>query len=125
MRFLEVNKDGGPKSPVDGYTLIELKDWFSVSLLKFNRGHREGMHSHAFHALSWFVSGHVVEHIQDGPQRVRKGLCFPHFTSREKIHKYVTHKPAWCITIRGPWRKWWKDGNQYLTWGRKVVAEKF
>ena len=126
MRFLEKCKDGGPLSPVDGYVLIELKGWFSVILLRFNTGAREAYHSHAFNAISWFLTGETVEHFTaNTPAKYRKGLCKPHVTLKSTQHKYVCYKPAWCLTIRGPWIKSWRDGNRYLTWGRKVIAEIF
>jgi hypothetical protein len=125
MRFLEKCKDGGHQSPVDGYVLIELKGWFSIILLRFNPGAREKSHTHAFNAISWFLSGSTTEYIQGQSPKHRTGLCLPHITTRNVNHRYNCYKPAWCLTFRGPWVSWWKDGTKYLSWGRKVVAEIF
>ena len=65
MRILQKTKDGGKESTVDAYFLIELKGWFSVALLKFNKGSRVNYHSHAFDALTWFIKGDMVEFFLD------------------------------------------------------------
>ena len=62
MRFFSKVKDGGPESTVDAYFLIEIKNWFSIALLKLHKCSRENYHSHAFNALTWFIKGDMVEH---------------------------------------------------------------
>jgi len=128
MRFFEKVKDGGPHSPVDGYVLFEHKHILSIILLKFNTGSREEYHSHAFNAVSWFLSGETTEYEKqaNGLETVRKsrsGMCLPHFTGKDLFHKYICHKPAWCLTVRGPWRDWWVDGNNILTHTRKIIGK--
>lgn len=134
MRFLEKHVDGGDESPVMGYWLIELKDWFSIVLLKFNPGTRENYHSHAFNAYSWFLTGSVTEKRLDLDTRtIYKNTWYPSiwpkYTPRENIHKVFTNgkDATWCLSIRGPWQNTWMEYNETndeiitLTHGRKVV----
>ena len=41
MKILNIAKDGGPESNVTGYWLVESKRFFSIVLLKFDKGSRE------------------------------------------------------------------------------------
>lgn len=130
MRFFTKVKDGGPKSPVDAYVLIEIKLLFSIMLLRFNHGQREAYHSHAFNALTWFICGDMWEQTQsDKPQHVGMKEYYrsliPKFTPRNLIHKVISHGTSWCFTIRGPWEDQWiehdSSGITTLTHGRKIV----
>lgn len=134
MRFLEQHSDGGEKSPVMGYWLIELKDWFSIVLLKFNPGTRENFHSHAFNAYTWFISGSVTEECLNLENKTTTfnewyPSIFPKFTPKNNIHKVSTNNdiPTWALSFRGPWDKTWIEYNQEndeiieLTHGRKRV----
>ena len=42
MRLFQLMKDGGPKSHVWAYTLIESKRFGSIMLLRFEKGTRAG-----------------------------------------------------------------------------------
>lgn len=127
MRFMEKSKDGGPESPVDGYFVIEIKSLFSFAILKFNKGCRETFHNHAFNALTWFLSGDMVEEDVDGTLLPYSKSLLPKVTKREKMHRVIANKDSWAITLRGPWSKYWKEYDQKddkttnLTHGRKVV----
>ena len=55
-RLFFVKPDGGKNSGVTAYFLIEWKVLFSVGILRFNEGTREAYHSHAFNALTWWLS---------------------------------------------------------------------
>lgn len=132
MRLLQKTKDGGRESTVDAYFLCEFKGLFSIALLRFNNGSRTNYHSHAFHALTWFLGGDMrEERLQAGGsvtiRKYRRSLL-PKFTSRSNFHKVVANKPSWAFTIRGPWvDTWWeynpKDSNYIkLTHGRNVQA---
>lgn len=61
MKLFFKSKDGGPKSNVTGYWLIECKTLFSIVLLRFSEGTRESYHNHAFNAVSWVLSGALYE----------------------------------------------------------------
>lgn len=129
MRLFQKVKDGGPESPVDAYFLIELKGLFSVALLKFNEGHRESYHSHAFDALTWFLSGELVEdNLHAHPERYRRGIL-PKVTPRSQMHRVKAYKDSWCLTLRGPWNDKWQEYNPdtkmftVLTNGRKIVSQ--
>lgn len=127
MRIMQKTKDGGKESTVDAYFLIELKGWFSVALLKFNKGSRVNYHSHAFDALTWFIKGDMVEFFLTKPHRKYRKSLFPKLTRRTDFHKVVANKPSWCFTVRGPWQNRWEEYNPKtgefttLTHGRKVV----
>ncbi len=129
MRILHKGKDGGPKSCVDGFWLIEIKGLFSVLLLRFNNGAREAFHTHAFNAYTWFLWGDLTEEFQDtAPRRYRRRL-HPKFTPRDLLHRVRSRGTSWVFTVRGPWADTWREWspatNRYttLTNGRRVVAE--
>ena len=128
MRFLYKGKDGGSKSTVTGYWLIEIKSLFSIVLLKFDEGTRENFHNHAFNALSWFITGEVDEYHLNGEMLTWKPSFLPKYTPRSCFHKIFGKKPTWCFSIRGPWNKTWKEYSPKtkefvtLTNGRKVVG---
>lgn len=128
MILFSKRKDGGPKSPVEGYFLCEFKNWFSIALLKFNEGGREQFHTHAFNAWTWFLSGDLVEEDIDGSTYEYRRSIFPKKTSREKFHRVKAKRAGWCLTIRGPWQRNWSEYDPEtkkkttFDWGRNVVA---
>lgn len=128
MRLFYHGKDGGKLSTVEGFWLIEIKPLFSVALLKFNEGSREAFHTHAFHAVSWYLFGDATEYDIDGTSKRWVGFCFPKITLRNKFHKVYAHKPTYVLTLRGPWVDRWKEflprTKEYLTLthGRKVIS---
>lgn len=129
MQFLTKTKDGGPESPVDGYFLIEIKSLFSIALLKFNEGRREQFHTHAFHALTWFIKGELTEEKVDGTRSIYKKSLWPKFTSKANNHRVIATKDSWCFTIRGPWAKTWTETDKKaktcttFEWGRKILKK--
>ena len=127
MRFMEKAKDGGPDSPVEAYFLFEIKRVASIAILKFNTGSRENYHTHAFHALSWFLKGHMYE-VKEGKLSLYKRSILPKITRRQDLHKVVALETSWCFTIRGPWINRWKERTPQghyinLTHGRKVCIQ--
>lgn len=125
MRILSRAKDGGPESPVDAFFLFEIKTIGSVALLRFNRGSREAFHTHAFHALTWFIWGDMVEEDIDGALHVYRHSLLPKFTPRSKNHRVRAYRTSWCFTIRGPWADIWTETRNgvttRLTHGRRKV----
>lgn len=132
MKFLRVGKDGGPKSTVTGYWLIEIKWLFSIVLLRFDNGSRDEFHSHAFNSLNWVLKGFVKEYTIDdtgdvdnlhGYQRSIK----PIVTRRSRFHRVVSQGTTWVLSIRGPWSKTWREYDpknhefSTLTHGRVAV----
>ncbi|GAG37360.1 unnamed protein product, partial [marine sediment metagenome] len=109
MRFFSKTKDGGPNSPVDAYFLFEIKWLGSVALLKFNEGGRKAYHTHAFHALTWFIKGLMFEEEYGVGYTHYKRSIFPKVTPRSKNHRVVSHGTSWAFTIRGPWHKYWTE----------------
>lgn len=128
MKFFKKVKDGGPESPVDAYFLFEIKSLMSVAILKFNKGSREAFHTHAFHALTWFIKGDLVEEDINGEFHIYERGILPKVTRRSKNHRVIALADSWCFTIRGPWSKTWTEDTDekttVLTHGRKVVSEK-
>ena len=126
-RFFARAKDGGPDSNVDAYFLVEIKGLFSIALLKFNKGCREDFHSHAFHALTWFIKGNMVEETLDGTLKVYSRSLLPKLTKRLDVHRVRAHKTSWALTLRGPWSKKWFEVDAHtgvkttLTHGRKII----
>ena len=126
--WMNKRKDGGHKSPVDAYFVIEIKSLFSIAILKFNKGGRVEYHTHAFSAWTWFITGVLWEQDIDGSwyEYVRKWKAKK--TPRNKNHRVLAKQDSWCITIRGPWCETWAEYNPdtntttKLTHGRKVVV---
>jgi hypothetical protein len=129
-RLFYTKPDGGKDSGVTGYFLIEWKCLFSVGVLRFNEGSREAYHSHAFNALTWWLSGEANELRKEGEELLvtkYKRRWKPKFTPKDNIHKVVCTTKSWCFTLRGSWEDTWKeyrDGEVVtLTHGRKEVWE--
>jgi len=128
--------DGGKESGVIGYCLIEWKILFSIVLLKFNHGSRENYHSHAFNAVTWFLSGRVKEETYvnhfariDFPDKWFIPSVIPKITRRGKIHRVHSIGTTWALSFRGPWRNTWHEIDKNnkvitLTHGRKQVHGK-
>lgn len=126
MRFFQKASDGGKDSGVTGLFFVEIKPLFSVVLLHFSKGTREAFHSHAFNAVTWWLSGQVEEHrIVDSnhPENVTVtpfGPSFrPKFTSRDNHHKVFAVRETWALSFRGPWVDTWRE---YLPSLRKFVT---
>lgn len=124
-------KDGGPESPVDAYFIVEIKNLFSIAILKFNKGGRENFHTHAFNALTWFLGGDLIEEDVSGRYYTYRRSLWPKITKREKNHRVRAYKDSWCLTVRGPWSKYWTEYNEHedktimLTHGRHVIGERY
>lgn len=131
VKILHRGKDGGPESHVTGYWLFELKNWFSLALLRFAPGSREAYHSHAFSAWSWVLRGYLEEDVM-----VSEDVSYfehhwprlrPIYTPRNTMHKVTSRGTSWVLTLRGPWAQTWKEylpSGQFVTLagGRKVVG---
>lgn len=126
-RFFSKSKDGGSLSNVDGYFLIEIKSLFTIVVLKFNEGSREQYHSHAFNALTWFISGDMTEYKVSGDTYNYRRSLIPKITKRSNCHKVYSKSNSWAVSIRGPWLKYWNEYDQEsnisttLTNGRVIV----
>lgn len=127
MRFLHWGRDGGPKSSVMGFWIIEIKWLFSIVFIRFDGSTRENFHSHAFNALTWWLTGEVVEILKDGTTKSWRPSFWPKLTRRSCFHKVQPLRRTWALSIRGPWSKTWLEYNRgtqeltTLTNGRKVV----
>lgn len=128
MKFFAYGADGGAESGVTGYWLIEIKWLCSIALLHFAKGTRENYHSHAFHALTWFLWGRVEEQHLDCTAREWGPSLIPKFTPRSTFHRVRALTDTWALTLRGPWSRTWEEFNPTtrefitLTHGRAVVA---
>lgn len=127
VKFLRKAKDGGPKSTVTGYWLVEFKRLFSLALLKFEDGSRDEFHSHAFNSLNWVLRGRVREEMIDGTVNEFTPSPWPIATMRDTFHRVVSDGTTWVLTVRGPWAEHWLEYNPItrvqtvLAYGRKVV----
>jgi quercetin dioxygenase-like cupin family protein len=126
MRLFEKSHDGGTESGVTGYFLVEIKPLFSVVLLRFSKGTREAYHSHAFHAVTMWLKGKVIEHHRDGRRKFFRGGMVK-YTGRNTFHKVEALETTWAISFRGPWLDRWHEDRQRklvtLTHGRNIVDE--
>jgi hypothetical protein len=128
MKFFSKGKDGGPDSNVTGYFLIEIKPVFSIVILRFEGRSRTNYHTHAFNALTWLISGTMTEIFPDSiwPKLYTRSLL-PKITKRNQMHKVNSHGVSWALSIRGPWKKTWKEYDPVnskfitLTHGRKII----
>lgn len=111
MKIFHVGFDGGPKSPVTGYWLIELKKLFSIALLKFRDGSRDAYHSHAFNCVSWVLRGRLREEHLDGIILKHRPSFRPVITKRSTFHRVFSEGTTWVFTVRGPWAKRWSEYN--------------
>jgi len=135
VKFFSKAKDGGPKSTVTGYWLVELKRFFSVVLLRFDDGSRDEYHDHAFGSLNWVIRGRVVEHVIDPSDPNRKEVrdywpsFIPILTRRRRMHRVVSEGTTWVLSLRGRWAKRWREFDPktlrfvWLTHGRKVIPD--
>lgn len=130
IKIFKKSYDGGPKSGVTGYWLIENKDWFSIVLLNFSKGSREAYHSHAFNAYTWWLKGEVAEVFKHTNNTIiwkpsLRNLIFPKYTPKNNVHKIIGIKSSWALSIRGPWDNTWKEyiknDVHTLTHGRKII----
>lgn len=121
-----LKKDGGQESRVWGYWLIELKQLFSIVLLRFEDGSREAYHSHAFNAISWVLRGKLVEFHIDGRVEVHTPSLRPIITTRDTFHMVESRGRTWVFSLRGPWADTWREyipgrGEVVLAHGRIEV----
>lgn len=119
-------KDGGPDSNVWGLYLPELKNWFSVVLLRFEGKSRDSYHNHAFDSIAWVLWGELVEETLYGNIKTYKPSLFPLRVPRSRFHRVSTTGPAWVLNFRGPWLKtWWewseRFGYRQLSHGRQEI----
>ena len=128
MKLFRKAKDGGPKSTVTGYWLVELKSLFSIVLLKFENGSRDEYHDHAFNSLNWVLKGEVREELANENKYFQyRPSWLPIVTHRARFHRVVSKGTTWVFSIRGPWSDQWREFDpktkQFvtLTHGRKVV----
>ena len=127
MKLFSFGCDGGSTSGVTGFWIIELKNWFSIVLLKFNEGTRENYHSHAFNAWTWFLWGSVEEQHLHGRSVCWKPSLYPKYTTKDTFHRVKAIQTTYALSIRGPWDNTWKEYDPQkqqfiqLTHGRKQV----
>lgn len=123
MKFLSWGKDGGPKSTVHGFWLVEAKRLFSVALLRFSSGSRDEYHNHAFDSVSWVLRGKVTEHHLHGGHIDRYYPSWrPIVTRRSTFHRVVSSGTTWVLTFRGPWSKTWREFDP-LAWKYVTLAD--
>ena len=125
-RFFYIKPDGGAKSGVTAYFLVEWKVAFSIGILKFNPGSREAFHSHAFNGLTFWLKGHVTEVLYpSAATQDFKPSLRPKFTPKTNVHKVIAHKTTYALVFRGPWENVWHEirgGRRVnLTHGRQEV----
>lgn len=131
MKLFYKGKDGGPESKVTGYWLIESKKFFSIALLRFEKGSREAYHTHAFNALSWVLWGQISEMTLPNHKAYwYPASLIPIWTPRNRFHRvWGDCNVTWALTFRGPWMNKWEewlpkeDKNITLTYGRQEVNE--
>ena len=130
MKFFKTGFDGGAKSGVVGFWVVEIKSLFSIVVLKFNKGTREAFHSHAFNAFSWIIKGSFKEHKLDQESRIYTPNLIPKYTPRSNCHKVEALTTTWVLSIRGPWQNTWKEywprTKEWVTFqsGRKIINKK-
>lgn len=128
MKFFYYGKDGGNESTVWGYWLCEIKNLFSIVLLRFENGSRDAYHNHAFSCISWVLKGELIEYNKNGLVNVYNRSLVPVITKRDTFHKVVSIGKTWVLSFRGPWSKTWNEylptenKNVILTNGRQIIS---
>lgn len=124
-RFFYKKPDGGIKSGVTGYFLIEWKVLFSIGILHFKEGSREAYHNHAFNAVTWWLRGSVTERKLNGEVKDFSASLKPKITLRDNFHKVIAHVNTYALTFRGSWKDTWNESIEgeliTLTHGRKKL----
>lgn len=128
-RILYKKPDGGKLSGVTGYFLIEWKCLFSIGLLHFKAGSREAFHSHAFDAVTFWLTGQVTEEKLTGQTKDFSPSFKFKYTNRDNFHRVISHGNTWALTFRGPWKDFWQEYRinnpqpyVVLTHGRKELT---
>ncbi len=109
MKLFSYGKDGGDESTVWGFWLAEIKSLFSIVVLCFEDGSRDAFHSHAFHSISWVLSGRLVEQHLSGRGNVHGASWRPVVTYRDTFHKVKSEGRSWVLSFRGPWSRTWEE----------------
>ena len=128
MKICSFGTDGGKESGVTGFWLLELKNWFSIVLLRFKKGTRENYHSHAFNAYTWWLWGKVEEQHVDNEPMVWTPSVWPKYTPRSTFHRVNALETTYAMCFRGPWSDTWQEYDPKtsefidLTHGRQEVA---
>ena len=128
MKFHFGGKDGGPESTVSMYG-FEWKGLFSVLVLRFDGPSRFAYHEHAFHSVSWLLSGGLVEHFRHTRNvRYYNPSPLPFVTRRTDFHRVDSVSTSWVLSFRGPWAARWREyipgvGMRVLRHGREVCGE--
>jgi hypothetical protein len=126
-RFFFSKSDGGVESGVTAYCFFEWKIFFSIGILHFNPGSREDFHNHAFNAITFWISGSVVEEKFKNPiSKVFSAGFRPKYTPRSNFHRIIAqNNGAYALTIRGPWLDYWYEVKnndiRILTHGRRIL----
>lgn len=124
-RFFVKRTDGGNKSGVHAYWLVEWKKVCSIGILRFDTGSRTAYHSHAFNALTWWLKGKVTEVLYPNTKLNFAPSIKPKYTPRTNTHKVIAHVVTYAFTIRGPWNNTWveiRDNKKItLTHGRVEI----
>lgn len=117
-------KDGGEKSTVTSFTLIEMKTLFSIMILKFEGESRECYHTHAFNCINWVIKGKLTEvFLNSSNSQYHVQSLIPFIVRRNDFHKVSSLGTSWVLTFRGSWVDRWKeyteqDKEYTLTHGR-------
>ena len=128
MKFLQWGTDGGKNSGVIGFWICEIKTFFSIVILHFNKGTRENYHSHAFNAYTFFIYGRIEEQLLNGNINIWKPSLYPKYTPRSTFHRVKALENTLCISFRGSWFNYWYEyspnNNEYilLTNNRKIIT---
>lgn len=133
MKFMKWSKDGGPESTVSGLFVVEIKNLFSIVLLRFAHGSRDAYHEHAFNSVSWVLKGKLIEQLHPDYEKGGQYIYYPRYPSlkpvvtlRSTFHKVFSIGTTYVLSFRGPWSETWRESKNgaytTLTHGRKEVV---
>jgi hypothetical protein len=131
MKLMTWRKDGGQKSRVHGFFVVEIKSLFTIVILHFYPGTRDAYHSHAFGAVSWLFTGRLNECAITTNNKTEiktyTPSLLPIWTPRSRLHQVESVGHSWALSFRGPWTHMWNEITEdreaiTLTHGRKVVS---
>jgi hypothetical protein len=129
------------KGPVHVYTIFEIKWLGGILFHKFETIEQNRYHNHAFHAVSFLLSGSYEEEVLSNPQydslnskvirtkikRTVNQWLRPRWIPRDYCHRILKAEPnTWTLLFFGPWVKYWDEffldnTRVTYTWGRKII----
>jgi hypothetical protein len=119
------------KGHVDRYTLIEIRNLFSIYFHFIDTKYQDRLHTHAFNAVGWTVTGGYDEEVQEDVnggekylKRINKGI---RYIPKMYNHRILQSEPnTMTILFTGPYNELWTEETdtyvKLITKGNKEIG---